>query len=229
MSQYRILVVDDEEDICEILHFNLEAEGYLVDVAYSAEEALEKDLSVYSLLLLDVMMGTISGFEMANKVRKNDITSNIPFIFLTAKTDENNRLKGLRVGADDYIFKPFSLREVIERIKAVIIRLEVTKYFDYQFLSYEKLEMNLIDNKVMVDKMDVLCTKKEFEILKLFLENKNRMFTEEELQLRIWMNEEPAGLDGTIDRNINQLRKKIGRYEKNIVNRHGYGYSFEEL
>ena len=127
MNPYRILVVDDEEDLCEILQFNLETEGYLVDVAYSAEEALKKDISVYNLLLLDVMMGEISGFKMARALRENPKLANIPIIFLTAKDSETDRLTGFNIGADDYISKPFSIREVLARVKAVIRRVDANK------------------------------------------------------------------------------------------------------
>jgi len=227
MNPYRILVVDDEEDLCEILQFNLEIEGYLVDVAYSAEEALKKDLSIYNLLLLDVMMGAISGYKMAQIVRNDEKTANIPIIFVTAKDSENNRLTGFNVGADDYIIKPFSLREVFARIKAVLVRSELAKKINYQFLSHEKLEMNLANKKVLVDNTEITCTRKEFEILRLFLENKNRLFSREEILLRVW-SDEAFVLTRTIDVNITRLRKKMGRYEKNIVTRPGYGYCFEE-
>jgi two-component system phosphate regulon response regulator PhoB len=227
MSPYRILVVDDEEDLCEILQFNLEIEGYVVDVAYSAEEALKKDLSVYNLLLLDVMMGEISGFRMARTVREDARTEHIPIVFLTAKDSENDRLTGFSLGADDYINKPFSIREVIARIKAVIRRAESSKEKEVESLSYETLEMQLNNKKVLVDNNEVAFTRKEYEILKLFLENKNRLFTRDEILVRIWSNEVIV-LDRTIDVNITRLRKKIGRYEKNIVTRLGYGYCFED-
>jgi two-component system, OmpR family, alkaline phosphatase synthesis response regulator PhoP len=227
MNPYRILVVDDEEDLCEILQFNLETEGYEVDVAYSSEEALTKDLSGYHLLLLDVMMGEISGFRMARTVRESPGTEHIPIVFLTAKDSENDRLTGFSLGADDYINKPFSIREVLARIKAVIRRAESAKTKAVESLSYETLEMQLNNKKVLVDNNEVAFTRKEYEILKLFLENKNRLFTRDEILLRVWSNEVIV-LDRTIDVNITRLRKKIGRYEKNIVTRLGYGYCFED-
>ena len=124
MNEYHILVVDDEEDLCEILKFNLEMEGYFVDTANSAEEALKLDLTKYNLLLLDVMMGSISGFKMARMMKENKSTANIPIIFVTAKDTENDTLTGFNLGADDYVSKPFSLREVIMRVKAVLRRTE---------------------------------------------------------------------------------------------------------
>lgn len=229
MNPYRILVVDDEEDLCEILQFNLETEGYTVDVAYSAEEALKKDLTVYNLLLLDVMMGEISGFKMARILRENAKNTNVPIIFLTAKDSETDRLTGFNIGADDYISKPFSIREVLARVKAVLRRIENGKIEAQpaQLLSYETLQMTLDNKKVLLDGVEVPFTKKEFEILKLFLENKNRVFSRDEMLTRVW-SDEVIVLDRTIDVNITRLRKKIGTYGKNIVTRLGYGYCFEE-
>jgi len=229
MNPYRILVVDDEEDLCEILQYNLETEGYTVDVAYSAEEALKKDLTVYNLLLLDVMMGEISGFKMGRILNENPKTSNIPIIYLTAKDTETDRLTGFNIGADDYISKPFSIREVLARVKAVIRRFDSNKPTTLPplLLSYEKLEMSLQNKKVMLEGIEIPFTKKEFEILKLLLENKNRVFSRDEMLNRVW-SDEVIVLDRTIDVNITRLRKKIGPYGKNIVTRLGYGYCFEE-
>jgi two-component system, OmpR family, alkaline phosphatase synthesis response regulator PhoP len=228
MNKYRILVVDDEEDLCEILQFNLETEGYEVDVAYSAEEALKKDISSYNLLLLDVMMGEISGFRMGRTLRENPKTANTPIIYLTAKDSENDRLTGFNLGADDYISKPFSIREVIARVKAVLRRAEKkTDKAPEQKLSYETLEMDISNKKVLLGGVEIPFTKKEFEILKLFLENKNRVFSRDEMLTRVW-SDEVIVLDRTIDVNITRLRKKIDPYGKNIVTRLGYGYCFEE-
>ena len=229
MNPYRILVVDDEEDLCEILQYNLETEGYTVDVAYSAEEALKKDISSFNLLLLDVMMGEISGFKMGRILNENPKTANIPIIYLTAKDSETDKLTGFNIGADDYISKPFSIREVLARVKAVIRRFESNKADTLPplQLSYEKLEMSLENKKVILDGVEIPFTKKEFEILKLMLENKNRVFSRDEMLNRVW-SDEVIVLDRTIDLNITRLRKKIGPYGKNIVTRLGYGYCFEE-
>jgi len=229
MNTNRILVVDDEEDLCEILQFNLETEGYEVDVAYSAEEALKKDISTYNLLLLDVMMGEMSGFKMARQLLENPKTETIPIIFLTAKDSETDRLTGFNIGADDYISKPFSIREVLARVKAVIRRVDAnkTQTVPVQQLSYETMQMSLENKKVTLDGIEIPFTKKEFEILKLFLENKNRVFSRDEILTRLW-SDEVIVLDRTIDVNITRLRKKIGQYGKNIITRLGYGYCFEE-
>ena len=227
MSSYNILVVDDEEDLCEILQFNLENEGYKVDVSYSAEDALTKDMSQYNLLLLDVMMGEISGFRMARMLRENPKTTKIPIVFLTAKDTENDRLTGFALGAEDYVHKPFSIREVMARVKAILKRYETEEIQPVQTdLVYEELEMSLTNKKVLLKKVEISFTKKEFEILRLLLENRNRVFTREEILSRVWLDEEGV-LNRTIDVNITRLRKKIGAYEKHIVTRLGYGYCFE--
>lgn len=227
MNDYRILVVDDEEDLCEILKFNLEMEGYMVDTANSAEEALKLELPRYNLILLDVMMGEISGFKMASMMKKNKDTQNIPIIFITAKDTENDTLTGFNLGADDYISKPFSLREVIARVKAVLRRTATsdTEKAPEQ-LCYQSLVIDITKKKVSIDGEEVPLTKKEFEILFLLLQNKGRVFSREDILSRIW-SDEVYVLDRTIDVNITRLRKKIGTYGKRIVTRLGYGYCFE--
>ena len=227
MNEYRIHVVDDEEDLCEILKFNLEIEGYLVDTANSAEEALKMKLTNYHLILLDVMMGEISGFKMANILKKDKDTAHIPIIFITAKDTENDTITGFNLGADDYISKPFSLREVIARVKAVIRRTASTSEKEKsEELSYKGLTLNITQKKVSIDGKEVLLTKKEFEILMLLLQNKGRVYSREDILSKVWK-EEVYVLDRTIDVNITRLRKKVGEYGKNIVTRLGYGYCFE--
>lgn len=227
MNDYRILVVDDEDDLCEILKFNLENEGYWVDTANSAEEALKMDLSSYHLLLLDVMMGEISGFKMANMLKKNKTTANIPIIFITAKDTENDTMTGFNLGADDYISKPFSLREVTARVKAVLRRTSKNRAESLpEQLSYKTLMLDITKKKVSIDEQEVPLTKKEFEILFLLLQNKGRVYSREDILSKIW-SDEVYVLDRTIDVNITRLRKKIGIYGKCIITRLGYGYCFE--
>ena len=222
----RILVVDDEEDLCEILKFNLETEGYEVDTANSAEEALTMDLSRYQLLLLDVMMGEISGFKLASLLRKEPQTADIPIIFLTAKDTENDMLTGFNLGADDYISKPFSIRQVQARVKAVIRRTQDRHPADTH-LHYKQLSLDLQRVKASINGQEIQLTKKEFEILKLLLENRGKVFTREEILAQVWKDEVYV-LDRTVDVNITRLRKKVGEYGKNIVTRLGFGYCFEE-
>lgn len=227
MNDYRILVVDDEEDLCEILKFNLENEGYEVDTANSAEEALKMEIASYHLILLDVMMGEISGFKMANILKKDKKTANVPIIFITAKDTENDTVTGFNLGADDYISKPFSLREVIARVKAVLRRTAtVAAEKAPERLVYQTLVIDITKKKVSIDEEEVQLTKKEFEILLLLVQNKGRVFSREDILARIW-SDEVYVLDRTIDVNITRLRKKIGEYGKRVVTRLGYGYCFE--
>ena len=226
MNDFRILVVDDEEDLCEILKFNLEMEGYQVDTANSAEEALKLDLTRYHLLLLDVMMGEISGFKMARMMKQNKDTANIPIIFITAKDTENDTITGFNLGADDYISKPFSLREVIMRVKAVLRRTANVQTREQEQLQYRDLVIDIPKKKVTISGEEISLTKKEFEILLLLLQNQGRVFSREDILAKVW-HDEVYVLDRTIDVNITRLRKKIGNYGKYIVTRLGYGYCFE--
>lgn len=229
MNDYRILVVDDEEDLCEILKFNLENEGYIVDTANSAEEVLKLNIREYNLLLLDVMMGEISGFRMANILKKNKETASIPIIFITAKDTENDTVTGFNLGADDYISKPFSLREVIARVQAVLRRtVNSEKEKIPEQLAYQTLLLDITQKRVSIDGQEINLTKKEFEILLLLLANRGRVFSREDILARIW-SDEVYVLDRTIDVNITRLRKKIGPYRKCIVTRLGYGYCFEAI
>jgi len=226
MNSYHILVVDDDEDLCEILRFNLINAGYQVDIAYSAEEALLKNVPDYNLLILDVMLGETSGFKMANIIRNDPRTTVTAIIFLTARDSENDLLTGFNLGADDYITKPFSVRELMARVNAIIGRINAKRMSTAHMISYERLNMNLTNKQVVLEGAEIRFTKKEFEILKLLIENKNRLFTREELLARVWK-EEAFVLNRTIDVNITRIRKKIGPYEKNIVTKLGLGYCFE--
>lgn len=224
----RILVVDDEKDLCEILKFNLETEGYQVETANSAEEALEKDIASYNLLLLDVMMGGMSGFQLAKQLKNSEVTAHIPIIFLTARDTENDTVTGFNLGADDYISKPFSIREVMVRVRAVLrrtaSRLEGAE--EPAVISYQGLLLNLDKKSVSVDGEDVPFTKTEFELLRLLLEERGRVFSRQELIDRVWP-KDVLVLDRTVDVNITRMRKKIGKFAKCIVTRLGFGYYFD--
>ena len=224
----RILVVDDEQDLCEILSFNLETEGYHVDTANSAEEALQMDVPSYHLLLLDVMMGGMSGFQMAKHLKENPVTANIPIIFLTARDTENDTLTGFNLGADDYISKPFSIREVMVRIRAVLRRTAEQNGTAEEptTIGYQGLLLNLDKKTVSIDGENVPFTKTEFELLRLLLEEKGRVFSRQELIDRVWPKDVMV-LDRTVDVNITRMRKKVGRFAKCIVTRLGFGYYFD--
>jgi len=226
MNSYHILIVDSDEDQCENLRFKLLNEGYQVDVVYSAEEALMTDIQGYNIILTEVILNEISGFKMAHILRTNPVTASTPIIFLTKRDSENDRLTGFSLGADDYITKPFSFRELLARLNAVINRINLKKLSSIRIISYDRLNMNLTNKQVLIEGDEIKFTKKEFEILKLFIENKNRLFTREELLARVW-SEEAFVLSRTIDVNITRIRKKIGSYDKNIVTKLGLGYCFE--
>jgi len=177
-QHHKILIVDDEEDLCEILQFNLEGEGFITEVAYSAEEALRKNLRSFSLIILDVMMGEMSGFKLADKIRKKKNLS-IPIVFITAKNTENDLLTGFNLGADDYITKPFSIKEVVARVKAVIKRSSSKK--KPGIIKINGLELDTDKKKAIIDKKKVNLTKKEFEILKLLIQDQGRTFSRTEI------------------------------------------------
>ena len=224
----RILVVDDEQDLCEILKFNLETEGYEVETANSAEEALEMDIASFDLLLLDVMMGGMSGFQLAKQLKGNPMTANVPIIFLTARDAENDTVTGFNIGADDYISKPFSIREVMVRVRAVLRRTaEQTGDADEsKIINYQGLQLNLDKKTVSIDGEAIPFTKTEFELLRLFLEERGKVFSRQELIDRVWPKDVMV-LDRTVDVNITRMRKKIGKFAKCIVTRLGFGYYFD--
>ncbi len=236
MNAYKILVVDDEASICEILQLNLEAEGYEVDVAYSAEEAMRLKLSQYSLIILDIMMGDISGYKLLQYIRSNSAIAEIPVIFCSAKDSSDDTITGLNLGADDYISKPFLAREVVARVKSLLRRTyqrtapssgESVAALAESTLEFETLVMDLNRKECLIDGEKIQMTKKEFEILVLLLQNRNVVFSRQDILTRVW-DDEVVVVDRTIDVFITRLRKKITPYGKHIVTRLGYGYGFYE-
>ncbi|MBQ5895502.1 MAG: response regulator transcription factor [Bacteroidaceae bacterium] len=223
----RILVVDDEMDICEILKFNLENSGYAVDVANSGKEALEMPIAEYSLLLLDVMMDDMSGFALATRIRQDAALARIPIIFITAKTSENDVLTGFNVGADDYICKPFRISEVLARVKAVIRRnaKPAVEEVSNDNLTFKELVLNVEARRAYVTGVDISLTKKEFEVLYMLMKRPGRVYSREEILANVWPDDVNV-LERSIDVNMARLRKKLGEYANNIVSRSGYGYCF---
>ena len=200
----RILVVDDEEDLREILRFNLEAEGFEVETAASAEEALSilnSQFSTLNLILLDIMLDRMSGFEMAQKLRANG--DNTPIIFLTARDAHDDQLQGFGVGADDYITKPFSFDTVLARVKAVLRRSS----------------QNALSNQNTLGNL----TKREHLILQLFQEHPGKFFTREEIIAAVWP-DDTCVTERSVDVHIARLRKKMGSEGQRIVNKTGFGY-----
>lgn len=226
-KKQRILIVDDEEDIREILHFNLENEGYEIDQAESAEEALNVLNDSHNLILLDVMMGGMSGFKLAQLLRKSG--NNVPIVFLTAKNTENDLLSGFSIGGDDYISKPFSVKEVIARIKTILKRAGSAKEEKSasQNIVVDGLEIDLEKKIVHVNEEAVELTHKEFNILVLLVQNPGKIYTRTDILDKAW-SDNSIVLDRTVDVHITRLRKKIGEYGKYIISRTGYGYSFSQ-
>lgn len=220
-----ILVVDDEEDLCEILQFNLKNEGFAVDVAYSAEDSLKKDLKHYELFILDVMMGAMSGFRLAEYIRK-DLKLATPIIFLTAKDDENDILTGFTLGADDYISKPFSIKELVARVKAIARRSAAVRDQLPGPLVVEDLELDVVKKRLVVAGSKIELTPKEFEILYLLWTNQGRIFSREDIMDRVWSDDVVVN-ERAVDVNVTRLRKKMGAHGRFLKNKTGYGYYIE--
>ena len=224
MEQKRILVVDDERDLCDILLFNLHAAGFQAEAAYSAEEALGL-VHGFDLVLLDVMMPGLSGYELAKQLKENEQTRHVPIIFLTAKDTEDDMLRGFSLGADDYVTKPFSVREVVARVKAVLARSQSNTIKD-SVISFEGLVLDLGKKTTMVDGENVSLTRTEFELLGLLLGHRGQVFSRQQIFDAVWP-EDVVVSDRTVDVNITRMRKKIGKYGSLIVSRQVFGYVFE--
>ena len=231
MATERILIVDDEETLCEVLKLNLENEGYDVDIAFSAEQALTYDLKSYSLILLDIMMGEISGIKMAKMLKADVTTAEIPIIFCTARDSEDDMIMGLNLGADDYIMKPYTIRNVIARVKSVLRRVSGYKAVPVaeksNVLKVEGLHLDLEFKRCIVDGEEVKLARKEFELLAYLISHRGKICSREQILSRVWT-DEVVVLDRTIDVNITRLRSKIGVYGSYIVTRSGFGYGFRD-
>lgn len=218
-GKIKILVVDDEEDIREGLREYLELEGYEADAVSSAEEAISRGPCNYDLLLLDVMMDGMSGFDLARHMKEDSSTAEIPIIFLTAKDTDDDMVNGLRIGGDDYIPKPFSMKNVIARIEAVMRRVRPPKP--------EPVTCDRVTLTCNVDGRIVKLPRKEFEILALMLDNPGRIFTREELMKAVWP-DNVVVVERSVDVHITRIRSKIAPYGKQIVSRSGYGYGWQD-
>ena len=220
---YKILVVDDEPDLREILQCNLENAGYAVETAESAEEALTKLSPDLNLILLDVMLGGMSGFRMAEKMRK-ELKNSTPIIFLTAKDTENDLLTGFSTGGDDYMGKPFSIHEVLARIKAVLRRTQPTE--TPKEVKAGNMVIDYARKSVRTGNEEVRLSPKEFGILSMLAKQPGRVFSREEILAEVWHGESYV-LDRTVDVHIARVRRKLGENASHITNRQGYGYCFE--
>lgn len=223
----RILVVDDEPDLCEILCFNLESEGFETERAYSAEAALALmgQGQRFDLILLDVMMEQVSGYDMARQLRERG--DNTPIIFLTARNAEVDQLEGFSAGADDYITKPFSFPTVLARIRAVLKRTASSEGQpeNEQVIHCGSIEVDLQRKAVSVDGQPIALTRKEFLILVLLMQHPGEHFHRQQIIEKVWDDDAYVG-DRSVDVHIARLRKKLGRFADSIVNHSGFGYTF---
>ena len=230
MKPAKILVVDDEDTLCEVLRFNLEVTGYDVDVAQSAEEALTKiSQTPYNLIILDVMMGETSGFTLARKLKADKDTKDIPIIFLTAKDSEDDMIAGLNIGADDYIFKPYTIRNIVARVGTVLRRtmpVEEEPEEDKNVIRVGELSIDTTSRSVFINGNYIRMPRKEYEILKLFVSTPGRVYTREEILSKIW-GDDVVVIPRVVDVNVTRLRKKLGDFGDRIMTRSGYGYGFE--
>jgi two-component system phosphate regulon response regulator PhoB len=228
MDTKKILVVDDEETLCEVLKLNLQNEGYEVDIATSAEQALTYDVRSYALVLLDIMMGEISGIQMAKILKSEPSTASIPIIFCTARDSEDDMISGLDLGADDYIMKPYTVRNVIARVRSVLRRTarqqDVVVPPSDHLLQVEGLHLDMNLKECFVDGKQVKLTKTEYELLAFLMAHRGKIYSRDEIVHRVWGN--VIVLERTIDVNITRLRSKIGPYGAYIITRLGFGYGF---
>ncbi len=233
----KILVIDDEESVCEILKYNLEKEGYEVDVAYSAEQAINLNLAHFDLFIVDIMMGELSGFDFAKRLRIFKSTEHTPIIFCSALTQEDEKVMGLNMGADDYVTKPFTIGEMLARVRAVLRRTDITRAAkhealradsDYQpDLVFKTLRLNRNEKLCYLDNQSLQLTPTEFELLEFFLSHPNRIHSRREIINQVW-GDDIVVTNRTIDTNITRMRKKLGQYSQNIITRQGFGYGFKE-
>jgi len=226
LKKYRILIVDDEEDICEILKFNLESEGFIADTVNSAEEALTRKIERYQLFLLDVMMKGMSGYKLADEIRKRKKLTT-PIIFITAKNSENDKLTGFSLGADDFITKPFSVKEIIARVKAVARRAESKSERENpeDAIRISGISLDLEKKRLTIDGQREDLTPIEFQLLYMLLKNPGRIFDRDQILDFIW--KDVSVTERTVDVHVTRLRRKLGDYGKFLVTRKGYGYCFE--
>lgn len=223
--QERILIVDADQMMCELLQYKFENEGFSVDVAHTADAALAIPLTDYNLLLVDLMDETRSGLKFARSIRENTATAGVPLIFISSKTSEDDVVSGLDAGADDFIPKPFSTRELVARIRSVLRRRRMMSARRMSnIMKFQGLSVDLGTGAVAIDNSPVALTRTEYLILAMFLRHRNQFFERSEIQHEAW--EEDSISERAVDTNISRLRKKLGEYGRYIVNRQGFGYGF---
>lgn len=223
----RILLIDSDSSIASMLSENLRIEGYTVEVKSTAEEALMLHLDKYHLIITEIdLPGEIDGFELLERVKEDSMTAHVPVIFCTVRDGENDIIAGLNAGADDYIIRPFSLREMLARVRSVLRRhRNMMPAANMRTIEYRTLILSVDSHGLLVEGEAVSLSPTEFTILTLLLRSRNRLFSREEIFAVAWAGEELTN-PRLVDVNISRLRKKIGVYGRNLVNRSGKGYGF---
>lgn len=240
---FRILVIDDEEPLCDILKYNLEKEGYIVDCSYSAVEALERNLADYDLFIVDIMMERLSGYDFVQRLRSTIGVEQLPAIFCSALGDEDDKVTGLNIGGDDYITKPFVISEVLARVHAVLRRSQASlraranqqaaahaakPQVEYlPDVTFRGLRIDQNSKTCYVDEHEVPLTRTEYDLLNFFLSHRNRIYSRDEIIRNVWPDDVFVS-QRAIDTNLTRLRKKLGSYGNHITTRQGFGYGFKE-
>lgn len=224
----RIFIVDREQMMCELLQYRFENEGYIVDVAHDGRTALQRDLNIYSLILVDLMDCDFTGIQFTRAVKSNTDTYHVPVIIVSARASEDDIVNGLDSGADDYLTKPFSSRELVARVRSVVRRHRTTSGRRLSpVMCFKSLEVDLGAGTVKIDGTQISLTRTEFLILAMLLRHRNQFFERSEIIHEAW-EEETSTSERTVDTGISRLRKKIGEYGRHIINRQGFGYGFVE-
>ncbi len=227
----KILVVDDEENIVELVKFNLEREGYEVLTAYDGKEAMEQvESEKLDLVVLDLMLPQMDGFDICRQIRKNSKLNKLPIIMLSAKGEEVDKVLGLELGADDYVTKPFSPRELIARVKAILRRVDNKSVIDGDLLEIGEISLDIGKYQVFLGSNQLNLTPKEFDLLSIIMRNPGQVFSRNHLLEEIW-GYDYHGDTRTVDVHIRRLRKKIGEYSEDdyILTVRGVGYKLKDI
>lgn len=225
----KILIVEDERDIAELLRYNLQEAGFKTDYVRNGADALQRAVEkTPDLILLDLMLPEVDGMIVCRLLKNDPRTKNIPIVMVTAKTEEKDRVAGLELGADDYIIKPFSPREVVLRVSAVLRRIQIGKQTEStKQIETHGVTIDLDKHQVLTQSGPIDLTATEFKLITLFAQSPGRVFTRDILMDVIW-GQDYYGIDRTVDTHVSRLRRKLGEFGKHIETVHGVGYRFKE-
>ena len=225
----KILIVEDERDIADLLRYNLQEAGFKTDYVRNGADALQQAVEkTPDLILLDLMLPEVDGMIVCRLLKNDPRTKNIPIVMVTAKTEEKDRVAGLELGADDYIIKPFSPREVVLRVSAVLRRIQIGKQAEStKQIETHGVTIDLDKHQVLTESGPIDLTATEFKLITLFARSPGRVFTRDILMDVIW-GQDYYGIDRTVDTHVSRLRRKLGEFGKHIETVHGVGYRFKE-